>query len=41
MEKSQQIIENIDGGPIPDTESQAGMANTKFREEQIEHFLLK
>lgn len=40
MQKSQQIIENIDG-PIPDSESEAGMVSGKRREEQIEQFLLK
>ncbi|KAK9826631.1 hypothetical protein WJX74_006860 [Apatococcus lobatus] len=40
MDKSQHIIEDI-SGPVPDSESEAGVASGKFRAEQIEQFLLK
>ena len=40
MDKSKQIIANIDG-PVPDSESEAGVASGKFKAEQIEQFLLK
>ena len=40
MDKSQHIIEDI-SGPVPDSESEAGVASGKFRAEQIEQFLLR